>query len=203
MMIVPIPKVENFPPYAYWDDGFTRSELDKLQAIALEAQQDAIVGYSNDSGDTGRLDQDVRRSKVKWLLRNDENSWVYQKLGTIISNLNFYYFRFDIQGFGEDIQMTSYDSNIRGMYNWHIDNAEGSGAPSPVRKLSVVMQLSEPGEYEGGDLQILHTSDVPITLEKKRGRVFIFPSYKIHRVTPVTIGSRQSLVCWLTGPALR
>lgn len=202
-MIIPIPEVENFPPYAYWDDGFTRTELDKLQTIALEAHQNASVGNFSEKDGYGRVDGGIRKSKIKWLQRIEENDWVYLKLGAIVSKLNYLFFRFDIRGFGEDIQMTNYDSDIQGMYNWHIDCAEGMGQPAPVRKMSVVMQLSEPGEYDGGDLQILHTSDTPITLEKKRGRVFVFPSYKIHRVTPVTIGSRQSLVCWLTGPALR
>ena len=70
------------------------------------------------------------------------------------------------------------------------------------RKISITVQLSDPSEYEGGDLQIkinAGQSDTP----KGLGNVVIFPSYLLHRVTPVTKGLRRSLVLWITGPAFK
>ena len=64
------------------------------------------------------------------------------------------------------------------------------------------MQLSDPGSYEGGALQ-LFSSGKPATLEKKRGLIYAFPSWAVHQVKPVTKGTRQSLVTWITGPEFK
>ena len=41
------------------------------------------------------------------------------------------------------------------------------------------------------------------TAPKERGTVIAFPSYQLHRVTPVTAGIRKSLVAWVLGPDFR
>jgi PKHD-type hydroxylase len=76
----------------------------------------------------------------------------------------------------------------------------GSGGIS--RKLSLVLQLTDPSEYEGGNLQVLIGSE-PLNVEKRRGLICAFPSFTIHQVTEVTKGSRQSLVVWLSGPPFK
>ena len=67
-----------------------------------------------------------------------------------------------------------------------------------IRKLSMVLQLTDPSEYEGGDLQLLETED-PVTLKRDQGTVLFFPSYTPHRVTEITRGTRNSVVGWTTG----
>jgi PKHD-type hydroxylase len=42
-----------------------------------------------------------------------------------------------------------------------------------------------------------------LTANKSRGTVTMFPSYLLHRVTPVTSGERYSLTIWAHGPAFR
>jgi PKHD-type hydroxylase len=70
------------------------------------------------------------------------------------------------------------------------------------RKLSMVLQLSDPSEYDGGDLEFYVQSE-PIKAEKKKGIVYVFPSWVLHRVTPVTRGTRRSLVMWIAGPKFK
>jgi PKHD-type hydroxylase len=181
------------PPYAYWDDGFSREELDILQNKAREADLIARVGHN-----VGAVSEDLRRSKITWLNFETDTEWVYERLSGLICKLNRDYYGFDLKGFGELFQLTNYSSDYTGTYDWHIDRGNRN-----VRKMSAVLQLSEPGEFVGGELQLLHTSDVPFNVEKKRGRLVIFPSHTIHRVTPVTKGSRQSLVSWICGEPLR
>jgi PKHD-type hydroxylase len=65
----------------------------------------------------------------------------------------------------------------------------------------MVLQLSDPSEYEGGNLEILSSQGEVLTVDKKKGFLAMFPSFKTHRVTPVTSGTRKSLVVWATGPA--
>jgi PKHD-type hydroxylase len=83
------------------------------------------------------------------------------------------------------------------MYNWHQDFGTGVS-----RKLSNVVQLSDPSEYEGGNLQIMTNSGVQ-RIRKKRGLAVAFPSFTFHTVTPVTAGTRQSLVAWVSGAPFR
>jgi len=139
----------------------------------------------------------IRRSQISWLNKNQDTTWVFEKLGHIASSLNAQYFRLDLTGFGESLQLTNYDQSEQGMYGWHQDYG---GMTS--RKLSLVLQLTDPSQYEGGNLQVL-TSGQPKTVRKQRGLVAAFPSYVLHQVTPVTSGSRQSLVAWVTGPAFK
>lgn len=193
-----VPKDNECPPFAYWDDGFTREELDFLQTKARGSTTAARVGLGDQGGDG--VNAEVRRSEITWVKSNQDTLWIFDKLSYIISSLNSRFYRFDLRGFAEDLQLTNYDSRVSGMYDWHVDRG---GINASVRKMSAVLQLSEPGEYEGGELEILHQSPSPIKVEKKRGRLVIFPSYTIHRVTPVTLGTRQSLVVWIYGDPLR
>jgi PKHD-type hydroxylase len=66
------------------------------------------------------------------------------------------------------------------------------------RKVSIIVQLSDEKDYTGGDFQI-HTGRGIQALSKEKGMVAIFPSYLLHRVTPVLSGTRKSLVLWAGG----
>jgi PKHD-type hydroxylase len=180
-------------PFVWWEGAFTEQELDRLQEQAKNANQQAQVG--------GKPDQDVlnniRRSQVSWLNKTPETTWVFEKLAHAASSLNAEYYRFDLTGFGEAMQLTNYNQSEHGMYGWHQDyNAKVS------RKLSLVLQLSDPAQYEGGNLQIM-TDGEPKNVRKQRGLIAAFPAYTLHQVTPVTQGTRQSLVAWISGPPFR
>ena len=64
---------------------------------------------------------------------------------------------------------------------------------------SIVVQLTDPSEYEGGDLEIL-TTENPFWAAKEKGSCILFPSFCLHKVHPVTKGLRNSLVLWVSGP---
>lgn len=182
-------------PFVWWEGGFTEQELNWLQEQAQKAEQQAQVG--------GGVEQEalkkIRRSQLSWLNKTQDTAWVFEKLGHIASSLNAQYYRFDLTGFGEPIQLTNYDQSEQGMYGWHVDYG---GRINISRKLSLVLQLTDPSQYEGGNLQVL-TSGQPQTVRKQRGLVAAFPSYVLHQVTPVTSGSRQSLVAWVSGPPFK
>ena len=116
-----------------------------------------------------------------------------------IFNKNISFYGFDLFGFVEDMQFTIYDSETYGHYTWHIDMSEAS--PS-TRKLSLVLQLSDPSEYEGGELQTMNSKE-PSVIDKKKGLIAAFPGWALHRVTPVTSGIRKTLVVWIAGPQFK
>jgi PKHD-type hydroxylase len=180
-------------PWVWWEGAFSEHELDWLQNKAKHANQDATVG----SGAGNGVDPNIRRSQVSWLNSDSDTRWVFEKLADVVSKINAQHYRFDLTGFGEPLQLTNYDQSENGMYGWHQDCGGG-----PSRKLSMAVQLTDPSEYEGGNLQVM-TSSQPKNVRKQRGLIAIFPSFVLHQVTPVTQGSRQSLVAWVSGPAFK
>ena len=124
-----------------------------------------------------------------------ELNWAYERLAGISMSLNEQFFKFDLWGFAEGFQFTEYESP-GGEYSSHVDKTFNK----QIRKLSIVLQLTDENEYEGGDFQLLDAGEKkPENLSRKQGIVLAFPSYTLHRVTPVTKGTRHSLVAWITG----
>lgn len=100
-----------------------------------------------------------------------------------------------------DIQYTKYYGTDEGFYNWHIDTFFVNNSRAFDRKISVIIQLSDSDEYEGGDFKFEDTISPPDPIElRKKGTVLVFPSYLLHMVEPVTSGERKSIVSWIEGP---
>jgi PKHD-type hydroxylase len=187
------PHAKKMPTYVWWAGAFTEQELDWLQQQAIKAESQAQATGTSDLTELAK----IRRSKVSWLNNNPNTKWVFEKLADVVSQLNAEHFGFDLTGFGESLQLTNYDQVEKGMYGWHQDYGV-----SISRKLSLTLQLTDPSEYEGGNLQTM-TSAYPENVRKQRGLIAVFPSYVLHQVTPVTQGSRQSLVAWISGPSFK
>ena len=143
----------------------------------------------------GEVFKPQRSSQIYWLPKTDEFVEIYKTFQELVGKCNLEFYKFNITEITENIQYTVYNSSEQGHYDWHID----MGPDKAKRKLSLVCQLSDPSEYEGGELQI-NVGNIMIP-EKDKGTVIIFPSYLLHRVTPVTKGTRRSLVLWIEGPA--
>lgn len=187
-----LPPPQRTHDYAFWENNFSIDEINQIRTLGDKlASQDAVVGV-------GELAPEIRHSRVGWMPLTNETQWIYDRLAWIARRLNGQYFQFDVEGFGEDLQYTVYGAD-NGHYGWHVDMGRMSEIP---RKLSMVLLLSDPDEYEGGDLQ-MRTGPEPVTLDRRQGMVHAFPSYVLHQVTPVTRGTRRSLVVWLCGPQFR
>ena len=183
--------------YAYWDNAFTKEECDKIIDIA---NNKGLVNGKVEAMRLGKADEDqkkTRDSSISWLNPTDNLEWFYRRLTDIITELNENYFKFDLFGINEGLQFTNYKSP-GGKYGKHVD----AGGEMAVRKLSVSIQLTNPDEYEGGEL-CLYGGEKPEVMKKTQGTLVMFPSYVLHEVTPVTKGERNSLVLWVTGPAFK
>jgi len=193
MQYLMTPHSGKIEPFVWWEGAFTDSELDWLQNKAKNATKKAGVGGVNNNN----VNVQTRRSEVDWLGNTPDTKWVFDKFADVALRLNAEHYRLDLTGFGEPLQLTHYDQAENGMYGWHQDYGTGIS-----RKLSMAMQLTDPSEYEGGNLQVM-TTGTPVNIRKQRGLIAVFPSYVLHQVTPVTQGSRQSLVAWVSGPAFK
>lgn len=143
---------------------------------------------------TGSENAEVRRSRVVFIKNRVSTRWLYRRIMDLAEELNRRFFCADISRIEGNIQLARYDGSERGFYNWHTDFSRNA----PRRKISVSIQLSSPEDYEGGDLELFF-SDRPYQCDKDRGDFIAFPSFMLHRVTPVTRGTRWSLVAWISG----
>jgi PKHD-type hydroxylase len=182
------------PPWVFWDDAFT---MDECSQIIQYGESLGLTSADVSNPDGSKQVTEVRDSMVSLITPNIDTSWIFQRLTDVIQSLNSQYYKFDIYGLVEGLQFTRYDAPS-GFYTSHIDCIPNG----PVRKLSITMQLSDQKEYDGGTLEIQVGHD-SIVCPREKGKIILFPSYSLHRVTPVTKGSRYSLVCWVTGPAFK
>lgn len=163
------------------------------------------------------IDEKIRKSQNTWI---PSHHWIGGFIWHYIERANRENFLYDITGIdGEALQYTVYEK--QNFYNWHNDegiqnlykptagsNRDSNGIAQDflnkniqyVRKLSVVLQLTDPDEYEGGNLELINESGDPYIAPRIRGTVIIFDSRTQHRVMPITKGKRKSLVGWIVGP---
>jgi PKHD-type hydroxylase len=181
--------IKDRPDNWAWMEAFSKEECESIIRI----------GKANTlrAGETYGKNDTRRNSNVCFLKPTDQTDWIFHRLTEVTLELNQNYFQFDITGFSEGFQFTEYIAPA-GNYGWHADGSPGN----TVRKLTMVAQLSDPDDYEGGELQLNPAGDEH-TIEKKQGLVTIFPSHTLHQVTPVTSGSRYSLVIWVAGPRFK
>ena len=180
----------------------------------LSIKFDPEMGDSRLMGDA--LNKDKRNSQNAWV---PTNHWLGGFMWHYISRANRENFLYDLRCIdGESMQYTQYD--VGQFYSWHND-AGIAGAYKPatvgnrsdglaqdfvnenielVRKLSFVLQLSDPDDYEGGNLQLLDEGGATYFAPRKRGTVILFDSRTQHRVLPVKSGLRKSIVGWTVGP---
>ena len=191
----PLTDPVNHTNYYWFQEGFTQEELTRI--VEQVQEMPFQVALTEAGGQDKGEGLDARSSSVKWIPFTDETKWIYDKIGAMAVEANNDIYHFDLHSMPEHIQYTEYYDANKGHYDWHMDI--GSTGAMPYRKLSVTVQLSDPGDYDGGDLQFLTGGQYPITAPKGRGNVVIFPSFLLHRVTPVTRGTRTSFVLWLGG----
>lgn len=140
-----------------------------------------------------------RKSKVSFFVKNEDNQLLFQRINDVIQNVNEQNYNMDLVSY-EQIQYTEY--GVGDKYNYHQDTFFGEKYNSEqlgTRKLSLTILLND--DFEGGEFQFYVGSDVSV--EMKKGQYIAFPSYLVHRVTPVTKGIRKSLVIWVIGPKFK
>lgn len=190
------------------------------EKIVRTIEEDLTDKFQSQMGDSklmgDALNRDKRNSKNAWI---PTNHWTAGFVWHYVERANRENFLYDIRNIdGESMQFTQYDEGE--FYGWHND-AGIAGQYKPVsvgnhhegraqdylnenlelvRKLSFVVQLSDPDDYEGGNLQLLAEDGKSYFAPRKRGTVIIFDSRTQHRVLKVTKGTRKSLVGWVVGP---
>lgn len=184
------------------DNVFTEEEcLQIIEAGQMAGLEDSLVS-------DGSIDVSIRKSKNSFLQPFDDNLWFFEKIMSAANWANEYYFQFDLYGFS-NVQYAEYGPE-GDFYGWHKDlifnpNAGDLKYTVQSRKLSASVILSHRDEYLGGEFHIERDSEnnAVTAIPQDVGSVIFFPSFIEHQVTPVTYGTRKSLVVWLEGPKFK
>jgi len=196
----------------------TPQECERLVAYFQFGEKESGKLRDNARGIKGQPDaplpEVIRNNTVCWLDQSEDSSWIYDKISNLITELNEQKYHFDID-FLQKIQLTEYTAvnhEAGQFYKSHIDSCIAGWVDSQ-RKLSMTIQLTPSDKYEGGDLllfgdkndMVLDRPNFLKNIQQRRefGAAIIFPSFLEHEVTPVTKGTRHSLVAWMQGPNWR
>jgi PKHD-type hydroxylase len=187
-------KPSDFSNYYWFRNAIAEESITKIESELSETVlQVAVTGENN-------KDKSLRSSSIKWIPKTHNWKWVYEICTDLIVEANNNMWNLDISTMLDDIQYTEYYASENGHYDWHIDVGHGDMS---YRKISLAIQLSDPESYEGGDLEIWLGGSQPLKVPRGLGNAVVFPSFYMHRVTPVLKGVRKSLVMWAGGTPYR
>jgi len=154
-----------------------------------------------ENGGTGTVENpnnsiQLRSTKIHWMTNEKYKSSllsIYQEISSKVRRINDSIWSYNYNGY-QSFQYSEYD--VGDHFDWHIDTNQFTG--TNIRKVSFSLGLSNKNEYEGGDL-ILKTSVEENHYKLDRGDLIVFPSWVLHKVTPVTKGKRRVVVGWGEG----
>ncbi len=169
-----------------WEGALSKEKCEKYIEICKQT-------CTLQDGETFNSDIAHRQTKIGWT-NLPELKQLAQNYGY---EANRAAFGFDVN-YIPSIQFGEYTEGS--FYGWHHD-IDWTENKMYDRKLSIVVQLTDPKDYEGGEFQFKSVQS-PVTF-KTQGSVLVFPSYLEHQVTKITEGTRYSLVCWAEGPRWR
>ena len=187
--------------WCYFKSYFSAEYCQHIIDTALRREpSEAQIGTK----DGIQKDDSFRRSSIRFVNRGDaELDYLFDEMWKLAIRANQDWFDVQISKL-DYYQIAEYDSANRGEYKTHHDIFYMNGDPYYHRKLSCIIQLSDPATYEGGDLVFEHVEHHPNVEEmKQQGTVIFFPSFIRHAALPVTAGKRYSIASWFDGPKWR
>ena len=204
---------QDFSPLMYTHNFLNNEEIDKILEYSKTIEPVSANVNNEKEKEKYKIDSHIRnvnsgfvprirKSTIRWILLKKETNWLFKKIIKEIHRVNQENFNYILK-FVEDLQLTEYNQDQKGFYSKHNDSGHNNhiGNYVDIRKLSFTIQLSDPKDYEGGEL-IIYDVNKKVSVPKEKGTIIFFSSNLQHEVTPVTKGTRNSLVSWVQGPNL-
>lgn len=182
---------------------YFKSYINKNLCEKIIAESMSIPAHDGNLGVGGALvDYSMRKSKVRFINSDDTRfDYLFDILWKTAISANSDFFNIHITKL-DFIQVAEYDHTYQGEYKEHHDVFWVNNSQYH-RKLSCIIQLSDPKDYEGGDFVITDTTHHLDKEVKEQGSIIYFPSMLRHKANPVTNGTRYSIAAWFEGPKWR
>jgi PKHD-type hydroxylase len=182
-------------PFVFYEQIIPEKLVDLMVEELSQYDSTYVEGQIGDRTN-GATFESKRSSKVSWMYEDD---WICSIFAHYFHIANKEEWEYELNGL-DGIQITRYDVNDH--YAWHSDYGTAED-DRYTRKLSATILVTDPSEYEGGDLEFIDYHNNLVVAPRQKGTMVVFDSRVPHRVTPVTKGQRISLVTWMLGPKLR
>ena len=193
---------------------FTEDECNQIINTALNDwdQRESMIQRDKDGKIEQNFEEDLDYRNTTLFIPNKPDEWLFGKIMGAIQTFNNSEqgYGFDVHGLAEPPNVMRYqapDIDPRGKpgkYDWHMDVGPG---PVPSMRMISYSILLNPGEYEGGELCFhvgRNTDPYPGQTDPKAiGNMVLFPSYMVHKVTPMTKGTRYAVVGWAHGNSFK
>jgi PKHD-type hydroxylase len=186
--------------WCYFNQHFSAEECAQILEMGLSLPaEDAKLGHDGQS----QVNQ-WRKSKIRFIQESDTRfTFLFDRMWKMALQANSDWFNFHITKISY-IQLAEYDESYQGEYKKHNDVFWVNDDSYYHRKLTAVVQLTDPSTYEGGNLELFTAQQRPNSEESRnQGTTLFFPSFLDHQATAVTKGTRYSLACWFDGPKWR
>ncbi len=185
---------------------YFKSYLNKeaCEQILRDSQNINFTNAEVGDNSTRKENDEVRKSRTKFLYPdNPAFTGLFDALWKAARTANLDFWNFHITKL-DLLQLAEYDSSYLGEYKKHQDVIWKSGDDFH-RKLTCVVQLSDPSTYTGGEFEIAEPGMFQMPQEeiKAQGTMIFLPSMFLHKANPVTSGVRYSIAAWFEGPHWR
>lgn len=184
-----------YPNWLLYEEVLDDATCDRWIDLGRQAPKQEATTFRTGEGETDAH----RKTDIRWLPNVGPYDEMHDTLTRIAIDANKH-FQLTLTEL-PPLQFTEY-ADVGHHYGMHHD-IDWNRQDGKHRKLSIVVQLTDPSEYEGGLLSFAHTQNPDPEALIKRGSVILFPSYLEHGVSPITKGARTSLVAWFEGPRWR
>lgn len=170
-----------------------------LEGIIDRAVCEGIVArlaearFVDGSASAGKLDESVKRT-LQLPLRDSLAREISRDLTRCLGNSEDFINAVRLKAMTPP-RVNRYDEGM--YYNDHLDNAVMAGPRQPLRTdIAMTICLNNASSYEGGEL-IIQGDTGERHFRGNAGDVIVYPAGSIHRVTPVTSGTRLVAVSWI------
>jgi len=179
--------------YWYWNNLISLAERKQI----VDHIENNFNFYEDESLYNSEHKKTDKVKQIKWdkIKHFDSLSSILENM-KIVNNKYFGYNIFDISN-SHILNLTSYSSINKSKYDWHIDLSREDLTDT---KFTGLINLSTES-YEGGEFQF-KTSNIDETINefKQGGDAILIKSNILHRVLPVTKGTRKTLAVFFYGP---
>ena len=176
---------------SYFNNVLDESYIEKLLTFLKKNN----LNPNSDSAD-GTINDELNRFCCK-LPYHDITFNIYKNILECVIESNKKNYNLDLSYF-EHVDYCEYYKSITGL-EWHIDIGPKS---SNKRKLSFILFLNDANEYEGGNLEIWNDPD-HYQIPNTKGGLVVFPSFLLHRLTPIKKGTRKVIIGHVSGTPYR
>ena len=183
-----------------WPGILSKEMCNSIIKEYSEGEQKFKKGLVGDDINGEKIDPSIRQTDIMWLDQMTPIGCIMQAYANAANYYANWRFNFEYM---ENVQFSRYTEEENSFYDWHVDISPPIDGLQ--RKVSIVVLLSDPKDFEGGQFEMEEyiDSDVNHKILEKQGSIVVFPSFMSHRVTEVTKGCRYTAVSWMVGPAFK